>query len=70
MFQDSVLVGGIAERCGYTRIDWKVHVKGSPMGNIKFAFVWMEPDELVDDLRNFGRLIDTEINRRVGNRYA
>ena len=70
MFQDSVLAGGMAERCGYTRIDWKVHVKGSPMGNIKFAFVWMEPDELIDDLRTFGSLIDTKINRRVENRYA
>jgi hypothetical protein len=70
MFQDSVLAGGMAERCGYTKIDWKVDMKGSPMGDITFAYVWMEPEELVDDLRNFGRLVDTEVNAGVQNRRA
>lgn len=70
MFQDSVLAGGMAERCGYTKVEWAVDVKGSPMGDIKFAFVWMEPDELIDDLRTFTTLIDTEVNGRVRYRRA
>ena len=70
MFQDTVLAAGMAERCGYKNIDWHVHVKGSPMGDIKFAFVWMEPDELIDDLRCFGDLIQAEVDRRVRYRRA
>lgn len=70
MFQDSVLAGGMAERCGYTKVEWAVNVKGSPMGDIKFAFVWMEPDELIDDLRTFTTLIDTKVNAGVRYRRA
>lgn len=70
MFQDSVLAGGMAERCGYTKTDWKVEIKGSPMGNITFVYVWMEPEELIDDLRNFGRLVDAEIDRGIRHRRA
>ena len=70
MFQDSVLAGGMAERCGYTKIDWHVHVKGSPMGDIKFAFVWMEPDELIQDLAGFDALMAAQVHRRVRHRGA
>jgi hypothetical protein len=70
MFQDSVLAGGMAERCGYKNIDWKVHVKGSPMGDIKFAFVWMEPDELLDDLAGFSHLMAAQVHRQVRHRSA
>jgi hypothetical protein len=70
MFQDSVLAGGMAERCGYTKIDWKVEIKGSPMGNITFIYVWMEPEELINDLRSFGRLVDAEIDAGVRHRRA
>ena len=70
MFQDSVLAGGMAERCGYTKIDWHVHVKGSPMGDIKFAFVWMEPDELLRDLASFDTLMAAQVHRRVRHRGA
>jgi aspartate/methionine/tyrosine aminotransferase len=70
MFQDSVLAGGMAERCGYTNIDWHVHVKGSPMGDIKFAFVWMEPDELIRDLAGFDSLMAAQVHGRIRHRGA
>lgn len=65
MIQDSVLAGGMAQRSGYENIDWHVHVKKSPMGDIKFAFVWMEADTLIEDLRNFDSLADTKVHARV-----
>ena len=40
------------------------------MGNITFVYVWMEPEELIDDLRNFGRLVDSEIDRGIRHRRA
>lgn len=70
MIQDSVLASGMGDRCGYTKIEWSVHVHGSPMGDINFAFVWMEPDELVDDLRRFEGLIATEADGTVRYRRA
>ena len=70
MFQDTVLAGGMTERCGYKNVDWHVQVRGSPMGDIKFAFVWMESDELIDDLRRFNALIQAEVDRRVRYRRA
>ena len=54
----------MAERCYYKNIDWHVHVKGSPMGDIKFAFVCMGSDEPVDDLgmaRSKRRSIDWSV---------
>jgi aspartate/methionine/tyrosine aminotransferase len=65
MFQDGVLAGGMAQRCGYKNIDWEVHVKGSPMGDIKFAFVWMEPGELIEDLADFSDLMTAQVHRQV-----
>ncbi len=65
MIQDSVLAGGMAKRSGYENIDTYVHVKKSPMGDIKFAFVWMEADTLIEDLRNFDGLADTKVHTSV-----
>lgn len=70
MIQDRVLAGGMAERTGYSNIDWHVYSRGSPMGDITWALVWMESDQLIDDIRSFGTLLDTKINSRIQNRRA
>jgi hypothetical protein len=70
MIQDSVLASGMGKRCGYSNVEWGVRVNGSPMGNIDFAFVWMEPEELVEDLLAFEGTVSTEADRSVRYRRA
>lgn len=55
MIQDGVLAGGMASRAGFENIDWHVKVMNSPMGNIRFAFVWMDTGQMLDDLVEFTR---------------
>lgn len=70
MIQDSVFARGMGSRVGYPSTDWHVRTHNSPMGNITFAFVWMDPDYLIEDVRGFEALLDSEINSRVLERRA
>lgn len=51
MFADAVLAGGMAQRCGYINVEpAAVDLVDSPMGTVRFAFVWMDADEMLSDL--------------------
>jgi hypothetical protein len=48
---DAVVAGGMAERCGYTKVEYSsVEVLASPIGLVPGALVWMPADELLADL--------------------
>jgi len=53
MMSEGVVRGGMTERTGYTNIDWDIRVTNSPLGNVRFAFMWMEPPQLLEDIDNF-----------------
>jgi hypothetical protein len=53
MMSEGVVRGGIPERTGYTNIDWDIRVTNSPLGNVRFAFMWMEPRQLLEDIDKF-----------------
>jgi hypothetical protein len=51
MIGDAVLAGGVAQRCGYTKIaPSSVDLVASPLGVLRCALTWMQPDELLADL--------------------
>ena len=51
MMGDGVFAGGMAERCGYTKAaPSSVELVASPLGAMRCALVWMQPDELLADL--------------------
>jgi hypothetical protein len=51
MMGDAVLAGGMAERSGYTKVEPScVDLVASPLGPLRCALTWMQPDELLADL--------------------
>jgi hypothetical protein len=48
---DAVIAGGMAERVGYTKlVPSCIELVASPLGQIRLALGWMQPDELLADL--------------------
>ena len=48
---EEVYKRGMAQRSGYTKADWEVwlrHTPVDPNGDIRCALVWMDADELLD----------------------
>lgn len=53
MMSEGVVSGGMTLRTGYTNIDWDIRVTNSPLGDVRFAFMWMEPPQLLQDIAQF-----------------
>lgn len=65
------LKGGLGDRAGYPHVDWGVDFENSPMGSFSCAFCWMEPDYLLNDLRDWlGRSAPAEVDAGVRERRA
>src|SRR5262245_54660313 len=70
MMSEGVVRGGMTERTGYTNIDWDIRVTNSPLGNVRFAFMWMERQQLLEDIDKFvarseGKTTDALSQRRA-----
>jgi hypothetical protein len=51
MMGDAVFAGGMAERSGYTKAEpSSVELVASPLGTMRCALAWTQPDELLADL--------------------
>ncbi|HZT48810.1 MAG TPA: hypothetical protein VFA64_12605 [Hyphomicrobiaceae bacterium] len=53
MMSEGVVRGGMTQRTGYTNIDWDICVTNSPLGDVRFAFMWMQPEQLLQDVARF-----------------
>ena len=70
---EKVIKGGMAERCGYTNVDWDLVLSDSPVGNVRCGVVWMERQQLLKDLADtLARFDDPgpQVDRRVNERRA
>ena len=70
MMSEGVVSGGMTLRTGYTNIDWDIRVTNSPLCDVRFAFMWMEPPQLLEDVARFvvraeREAADTLIKRRA-----
>ncbi len=51
LMADGVIAGGMAERVGYSRlVPSCIDLVAAPLGELRFALGWMQPDELLADL--------------------
>ena len=50
---EAIIKGGVMTRSGYHNIEWDLAIKNSTVGDVRCAFVWMEPERLVSDLEEF-----------------
>lgn len=56
---------GVAERCGYTDIDWDVTLRNTRLGTFRCALLQMKSDQMLDDLSDFLEQFSTQVDRRV-----
>ena len=70
MMSEGVVSGGMTLRTGYTNIDWDIRVTNSPMGDVRFAFMWMQPPQLLEDVAKFVARFDSERRDRLVQRRA
>jgi hypothetical protein len=71
MMSEGVVRGGMTKRTGYTNIDWDIRVTNSPLGDVRFAFMWMQPDQLLQDVARFVAGFEVEdAARRLAQRRA
>ena len=51
MLADAVIAGGLAERAGFKKLEHScIELVASPLGEVRCALGWMQPDELLADL--------------------
>jgi hypothetical protein len=51
MMDDAVVAGGMAERVGHINVEHScIELVASPLGEMRCALAWMQPDELLADL--------------------
>jgi len=70
MMAEAVIKGGMAARCGYTNVDWDVTVRNFAIGDLRFAFVWMKAEQLLDDAEAFLSSFAPQVDRAVEHRRA
>jgi hypothetical protein len=70
---EEVYARGMARRSGYTKADWEVwlrHTPVHPTGNIRCALVWMDEDDLLNGVEEFLGGFDAQVDARVDQRRA
>ena len=67
---EKVIGGGMADRSGYTNVDWDLRMFDAPPGTVRCAFVWMETSQLLADLADFLVGFDAQVDVGVDQRRA
>ena len=50
LMTEAVFNGGLTRKTGMGNVDWSVDMRGSPLGNLRLGFLWMNCTELHEDL--------------------
>jgi hypothetical protein len=70
MMVAAVANGGVAAASGYTNVQPEIQFMNNPMGDVKTYFVWMEPPQLIADLRAFLAGLEPQVDAGVFERRA
>ena len=70
MMSEGVVAGGMTRRTGYTHVDWDIRVTNSPLGNLRFAFMWMQSSQLLNDVARFIARFEPETRDLLAKRSA
>jgi hypothetical protein len=65
-----VFDGGFGRRAGYTNADWVLDWRNTPLGDMYLGFLWMDPGQLLGDLREFLKSFDAQVDAVVDHRRA
>jgi hypothetical protein len=67
---ERLVESGLAQRCGYTNVEFAVELDNFAIGAYRGALVWMEKAEMLDDLSRFATTSLSQIDTRVQKRRA
>jgi hypothetical protein len=67
---EEIYQSGFASRFGYDNADWEILLRNSVLGNLRLAFVWMDPQHLIGDISRFSTQFSAQIDSRVLKRHA
>jgi hypothetical protein len=70
MMVAAVANGGVAAASGYTNVQPEIQFMNNPMGDVKTYFVWMEPPQLISDLRDYLSSLEPQVDAGVLERRA
>lgn len=70
MMSEGVVAGGMTQRTGYTHVDWDIRVTNSPLGDVRFAFMWMQSSQLLNDVTRFITRFEPETRDLLAERSA
>jgi hypothetical protein len=59
---------GLLKHVGYTSIDWAIEMKNSFVGDMRFAFLSMGENDLLDYVQTFSADLASKIDARVRQR--
>lgn len=61
---------GLIKHVGYTTVDWSVEMRNSILDEMRFAFLSMQPQCVIDHVAEFSGSVGAEIDVRIGSRRA
>lgn len=70
MMVEDVYQRGFAPRFGYNNVDWEILMRNSALGNVRMAFVWMDPQHVIEDISRFPSQVSAEIDAAILKRHA
>ena len=65
LMTEAVFNGGLTRKTGMANIDWSVDMRGSPLGNLRLGFLWMNRAELHEDLSRCLLELSSEVDASV-----
>ena len=65
LMTEAVFNGGLTRKTGMANIDWSVDMRGSPLGNLRLGFLWMNRAELHADLSRCLLDLSSEVDASV-----
>jgi hypothetical protein len=67
---ERLVAAGLAERCGYTNVQFAVELENFAIGSYRGALVWMEAADMLDDLSSFMASNRSNVDGDVQKRRA
>jgi hypothetical protein len=65
---EGVFKGGFGGRAGYTNFDWALDLRNFAIGSPRMAVLWMQSDQMLEDLSWFLESFGSDVDSRVHNR--
>ena len=70
IMSEKVMKGGLSAKTGHPHIDWALAMSNTRWGEAYMGVLWMNQQELVEDVAHYMPMLDTQVDRVVEERRA